>query len=101
VDDQEDAVPGGVAEAALGDAPEQRHLAALEQLARHVGAGAGPLALAAARGRLAVAAARTPADPLLALALGDALVNGAEVHYRVTPLRREEGFQIADFRFQI
>ena len=38
-------VPGGVAEAALRDAAEQRHLAAFEQAAGHLGAGAGVLAL--------------------------------------------------------
>src|SRR5262249_52907310 len=74
--------------AALGDAAEERHLAALEHLAGHAGAGAGPLALAAARGRLAVAAADAAADALLALALGDPVVNGREVHYSVTPRSR-------------
>ena len=82
-------VPGGVAEAALGDAAEQLHLAAFEQRGRLLGAGAGPLALGAARRGLAVAAADAAADALLLLAvLVDADVNGGQVHYRVTPRSR-------------
>src|SRR5262249_35217767 len=80
-------VPGGVAEAALGDAAEELHLAALEEGGRLLGAGAGPLALAAARGGLAVAAADAAADALLLAVLVDALVNGRQVHYSVTPRR--------------
>src|SRR5262249_26959616 len=81
-------VPGGMTEAALGDAAEQLHLAAFKQLRRLLGAGTGPLALAAARRRLAVAAARSAADALLAPQLVNAVVNGRKVHYRVTPRRR-------------
>ena len=79
VDDEVVLVPGGVAEAALGDAAEQRHLAALEERREHLCAGAGVLALGAARGGLAVAAADAAADALL-LALVDALVDLREVH---------------------
>src|SRR5262249_788750 len=91
VDDVEGAVPGGVAEAAFGDAAEQLHLPALEQRRRLLGAGAGPLTLAAARGRLAVAAADAAADALLALELVNAGVNAGQVHSMVTPLRKDEG----------
>src|SRR5207253_1480149 len=48
VDDEERLGPGGVGEAALGDAAEERHLAALEVELRVAGAGAAPLALVAA-----------------------------------------------------
>src|SRR6516225_594053 len=82
------AVPGGVAEAALGDAAEQLHLSALEQRGRLLGAGAGPLALGAARGSLAVAAADAAADALLLAQLVNADVYLTEVHYRVTPRKR-------------
>src|SRR5262249_10562399 len=58
VDDEEMPVPGGVAEAALRDDAEERHLAALEEAGRLLGAGRGVLALGAARGGLAVPAAR-------------------------------------------
>src|SRR5262249_19476736 len=78
-------VPAGMAEAALRHAAEQGHLAALEGEDWLLGAGTGPLALAAARRGLAVAAAGPPADALLALQLVDAVVNGAQVHYSVTP----------------
>src|SRR5262249_60022099 len=88
VDDVVVPVPAGVAEAALGDAAEQRHLAALEDRRGVAGAGAGPLALVAAGGGFAHAAARAAADALLAGPLVDALVYGAQVHYRVTPRRR-------------
>ncbi len=57
-----------MAEAALGNAAEQRHLAAFEGPVGHLGAGAGVLAFAAARGGLAVAAAGAAADAFLALA---------------------------------
>ena len=67
VDDEVVLVPGGVAEAALGDAAEQLHLPALEQRREHLGAGAGVLALGAARGGLAVPAADAAADALLLL----------------------------------
>src|SRR5579862_5539627 len=73
-------VPGGMAKTTLGNAPEQGHLAAFEAPVRHFGAGAGVLALAAARGGLAVAAARTAADALLAFAAGYADMYGGKVH---------------------
>ena len=80
VDRQEMTVPGGMAEAAFGDAAEKLHLAAFKERGGLLGAGAGPLALAAARRGLAVSAARTPADALLFLALVNAVMNGAKVH---------------------
>src|SRR6185436_2816695 len=83
VDDVVDVGPGGLAEAALRHAAEERHLAALEGEGRLLGAGAGVLALAAAAGGLAVPAADAAADALLLLALLDALVDGAEVHESV------------------
>src|ERR1700694_1128846 len=67
VDNQKTARPRGIAEASLGDSPKQGHLAAFEHADWHIGAGAGPLPLAAAGGRLAVAAARAPANALFAL----------------------------------
>src|SRR5262249_40971490 len=88
VDHVVELVPGGVAEAALGDAAEQLHLAAFEELRRLLGAGAGPLALAAAGGGLAVAGADAAADALRAPQLVDADVYLRQVHYRVTPRRR-------------
>ena len=83
-----DSCIGGVAEAALRDAAEQLHLSALEHHRGLLGAGAGPLALGAARGGLAVAAAYAAADPLLLLVLVYADMDGGQVHYRVTPRRR-------------
>src|SRR5579884_263645 len=77
---QIDLFPTPSREAALGHATEQRHLATFEDLGWLAGAGAGPLTFAAARGGLAVAAPRSAANPFLALAAVDALVNGAEVH---------------------
>ena len=59
--------PSGVTEAALGDAAKERHLAAFKCALGHIGAGAGPLAFAAAGSRLAVTAARAPAHALLPL----------------------------------
>src|SRR4051812_12258038 len=88
VDDHRRHVPGAVAEAALGRAAVERRLAALEQRLEHLGAGAGVLALAAARGGLAVPAADAAADALLELVLVNAGVNGAEVHQIATPRRR-------------
>src|SRR5262249_41430345 len=74
--------------AALGNPAKERHLAAFEQPATHLSASAGPLAFAAARGRLTVTAARTAADALLTLVLVNALMHGGQVHYSGTPLRR-------------
>src|SRR5262249_3300629 len=51
----------------------------------HLGAGAGILPLAAARGGLAVTATGPAADAFLGPALDNALMYCAEVHYRVTP----------------
>src|SRR5260370_11320064 len=76
IDDVEVLVPRGMAEAALGDAAEERHLAAFEGLRRHLGAGTCLLPLPAARGRLAVTAADAAADALLALSLVYALMHG-------------------------
>src|SRR5262249_44174982 len=69
-------IPRRVAESALGDAAEQRHLPALERPARVAGPGAGVLSLVAAGGGLAVPAADAAADAFLALAAVDALVDG-------------------------
>src|SRR5262249_15476638 len=80
VDDVVVLAPGVLAEAALGQAAEQRRLTALEQGTEDLGAGARVLALAAAAGRLAVAAADAAPDPLLGPALGDALVYLTEIH---------------------
>src|SRR5262249_603911 len=80
--------PGGVAEAALGDATEQRHLAAFKDFRRFVGAGTGAVAVAGGGGGVAVAAADAPAHALLAPPLLDAVVNGAQVHYSSTPRSR-------------
>src|SRR5579885_2648918 len=77
--------PGGVAEAALGDAAEQLHLPTLEERGEHLGAGAGVLALGAARGGLAVPAADAAADALLLAALVNALVDVAQVHAHSLP----------------
>src|SRR5262249_60486119 len=78
VDDVVVLVPGGVAEAALGDAAEQLHLAALEHHRGLLGTGAGPLALGAARGGLAVAAADAAADALLLAVFVHADVYGGQ-----------------------
>src|SRR5579864_1432859 len=86
--DQEALVPGGMAEAALGDASDQHHLAAFLELAGEVGAGAGILALAAAGGSFAAPAADAPADALLPLAPVNAMMYAAEVHYSFTPRSR-------------
>src|SRR5205085_430234 len=72
VDDVVILVPRRVTEAALGDAAEQGHLPAFEHRRRHLGAGAGPLALGAARGGLAHAGADAAADALLPRPLVDA-----------------------------
>src|SRR5262249_35779845 len=77
-----------VTEAALGNAPKQRHLPTLEEGGRLLGAGAGPLAFTPAAGGLAVAAPRAAPDPFAGLALVDAVMNSRKVHYRVTPRRR-------------
>src|SRR5262249_15969088 len=82
-------VPAGVAEAALGDAAEQRHLAALERPVRLLGAGAGVLALAAARRRLAVTPADAAAAALLLPAVGNALMYGRKVHLVVSNPKSE------------
>src|SRR5262249_54187276 len=92
IDDEKVFRPGGVTEAAFRDAAEELHLPAFEEGRRLLGAGAGPLALAAARAGLAVPRAGTAADTLLPPQLVNAVMNGREVHSR---------FQIADFRFQI
>src|SRR5207302_2013574 len=76
------------AEAALGAATKERHLAAFEECAEKLGAGGGVLALAATAAGLAVARARPAADALLLLELGDARLNGFQVHQRVTPRSR-------------
>src|SRR5262249_42005715 len=73
-------VPAFVGEAALGNAAEERHLAAFERERGLLGAGAGVLALAAARRRLAVARARPAADALLAPTRRDAMMYGGQVH---------------------
>src|SRR5262249_54940454 len=88
VDDRVHLAEAVVVEAALRGAAEQRHLAALEERAEHLGARAGVLALAAAAGGLAVARAGAPADALLLLALVDALGEVGQVHYSFTPRRR-------------
>src|SRR5260370_1128976 len=81
-------IPGGMTEAALGHAAEQLHLAAFKKRRWLLGAGTGPLAFAAARGGLAVAAARTTTHAFLLLQFVDAYMYAAKVHYRVTPRRR-------------
>src|SRR5205823_2028967 len=88
IDDVIRLVPGFVAEAALGDAAEQLHLAAFKDRRRLLGAGAGPLALGTARGGLAMAAADAAADALLATMLVDAGMYVGQVHYRLTPRSR-------------
>src|SRR5262249_29318547 len=82
------AIPSAMAKTALWDAAKQRHLSALKRWRRHVGAGTGVLALAAARGRLAVAAANTPTNSLLAFQLMHAVMDGRQIHYKVTPRNR-------------
>ena len=66
VDDLVDGLERHVGEPAPGDAPVQRHLAALEAEAR-AAAGAGPLALGAPARGLAVPRAEAPAEDLLRL----------------------------------
>src|SRR5258707_4304613 len=67
VDDEISMGPASVTEATLRKASKEGHLAAFKTCLGLIGSGAGPLALAAAGGGLAVAAARTPADTLLPL----------------------------------
>src|ERR1019366_9570400 len=69
-------IPGFVGEPSLGDTAEKRHLAAFEGEARILGAGSRVLALGAARGGLAMPAARSTADALFSWALGDAVMYG-------------------------
>src|SRR5262249_13430526 len=80
-------VPGTVAETALGDAAEELHLAAFKERRRLLGTSAGPLALGAARGCLAVAGADAAPNALLALQLVHPVVDSGQVHYSVTPLK--------------
>src|SRR5262249_6387934 len=68
IDDEVILVPRRMAEAALRHTAEQGHLAAFEVEGRMARTGAGVLALVAARGGLAHAAADATADALLALA---------------------------------
>src|SRR4051794_9585884 len=77
-----------VREAPLGDAAEQRGLAADEGDARQPGPGAGELALGPAAAGLAVPRADAAADPLLELALLAAGVYVGQVHYSSTPRSR-------------
>src|SRR5262245_42465085 len=69
-----------MAEAALGDAAEERHLAAFEGPAWFLGAGAGPLALAAARAGFAHAGAGPAADAFLARLFVDAVMYRGQIH---------------------
>src|SRR5262249_43172714 len=65
-------LPGRMAEAALGQPAEERHLAAFEQSARQPGSCAGVLALVAEPSRLALSRADAPTDAALEFPLRDA-----------------------------
>src|SRR5262249_653539 len=80
VDDQVIPGPGSLAETALRNTAEERHLAALEARVKDLGARAGILALAAAARGLAVPAADATANALLELALVNAQVHRAQIH---------------------
>src|SRR6202043_488848 len=71
-----------IVEAALGQAPMDRHLAALKTLDAH--AGARGLALAAAAGGLALAGADATADPHALLARAGIVGDIAELHRPVS-----------------
>src|SRR5476651_940595 len=78
--------PENIGEAALGQTPMQRHLAAFKALDAH--AGARGLALAAAAGGLALAGANATADPHALLARAGIVGDIAELH-RSLPLSLE------------
>ena len=73
IDGVELLVPDAVAESALGNLAEKRHLAALEDRARQLGAGGGVLPLRAPATGFAMAGPDAAANPLLQLALVDAM----------------------------
>src|SRR5262249_2719618 len=83
VDLDVDLAPGVVAEAALGNAADERHLAAFREGMRLLGAGAAPLPFVAARGGLAVAAADAAAHAFLESHPVNANVDGGQIHGRL------------------
>src|SRR5262249_41559832 len=85
VDHMEALVPGLVAETAFGDAAEERHLPPLKSPTGHVGAGAGILSLAPARGGLAMAAANAATSAFLPFAAVCAVMQTKQIHVTVPP----------------